>query len=257
MARDLRAEDPPLRPRVRESRPTGRSSTWSSSPSGPCSTGSSRCAATRTARSRSAAHARRRSAARAACKINGRSRLACNTQLGEAAERAKDGAIVVEPMGNMPVLKDLIVDMDAVHWKKVQRVVPVAPPRRPAARARVHRPGGVDDRHHAGDGLHPLRRLRVGLPVARGGPGVHRAGRARQGVPLRRRPARRPGGAAAEGPGRGSARHLRLHALLPVRRGVPEGRRPDGPDHAPAPHARRATSRSRTRTTATATRRRS
>jgi succinate dehydrogenase / fumarate reductase iron-sulfur subunit len=57
-------------------------------------------------------------------KINGRSRLACNTQLGEAAERAKDGAIVVEPMGNMPVLKDLIVDMDAVHWKKVRRVVP-------------------------------------------------------------------------------------------------------------------------------------
>ena len=24
----------------------------------------------------------------------------------------------------MPVLKDLIVDMDAVHWKKIQRVVP-------------------------------------------------------------------------------------------------------------------------------------
>ena len=36
----------------------------------------------------------------------------------------EDGTIVVEPMGNMPVLKDLIVDMDAVHWKKVQRVVP-------------------------------------------------------------------------------------------------------------------------------------
>src|SRR5688572_822935 len=72
-------------------------------------------------------------------KINGRSRLACNTRIGEAAEDAqrklgdRDGvtsahdtsaAIVVEPMGNMPVLKDLIVDMDAVHWKKVQRVVP-------------------------------------------------------------------------------------------------------------------------------------
>ena len=57
-------------------------------------------------------------------KINGRSRLACNTQLGDAAASAKNGAIVVEPMGNMPVLKDLIVDMDAVHWKKVQRVVP-------------------------------------------------------------------------------------------------------------------------------------
>jgi succinate dehydrogenase / fumarate reductase, iron-sulfur subunit len=72
-------------------------------------------------------------------KINGRSRLACNTLIGEAAQDAqrsfgaRDGvtsgretspAIVVEPMGNMPVLKDLIVDMDAVHWKKVQRVVP-------------------------------------------------------------------------------------------------------------------------------------
>jgi succinate dehydrogenase / fumarate reductase iron-sulfur subunit len=32
--------------------------------------------------------------------------------------------VVVEPMGNMPVLKDLIVDMDAVHWRKIQRVVP-------------------------------------------------------------------------------------------------------------------------------------
>jgi succinate dehydrogenase / fumarate reductase iron-sulfur subunit len=27
-------------------------------------------------------------------------------------------------MGNMPVLKDLIVDMDAVHWKKMARVTP-------------------------------------------------------------------------------------------------------------------------------------
>jgi succinate dehydrogenase / fumarate reductase, iron-sulfur subunit len=54
-------------------------------------------------------------------KINGKSRLACNTRLSDVA---KDGAITVEPMGNMPVIKDLIVDMDAVHWKKVQRVVP-------------------------------------------------------------------------------------------------------------------------------------
>src|SRR5215208_2848814 len=60
-------------------------------------------------------------------RINGKSRLACNTRIGDAAaEAAKSngGAVVVEPMGNMPVLKDLIVDMDAVHWKKVQRVVP-------------------------------------------------------------------------------------------------------------------------------------
>jgi succinate dehydrogenase / fumarate reductase iron-sulfur subunit len=34
------------------------------------------------------------------------------------------GVIEVEPMGNMPVIRDLIVDMDAVHWKKIQRVTP-------------------------------------------------------------------------------------------------------------------------------------
>jgi succinate dehydrogenase iron-sulfur subunit len=57
-------------------------------------------------------------------RINGRPRLACNTHLSEAAKDAPNGAIVVEPMGNMPVIKDLIVDMDAVHWKKMRRVTP-------------------------------------------------------------------------------------------------------------------------------------
>src|SRR4051795_612749 len=59
-------------------------------------------------------------------RINGKSSLACNTHLSLASETSLegDGTIVVEPFGNMPVLKDLIVDMDAVHWKKVQRVVP-------------------------------------------------------------------------------------------------------------------------------------
>ena len=57
-------------------------------------------------------------------RINGKPTLACHTHLDKAAETASDGAIVVEPMGNMPVLKDLIVDMDAVHWKKMQRVTP-------------------------------------------------------------------------------------------------------------------------------------
>src|SRR5213080_4904528 len=59
-------------------------------------------------------------------RINGKSSLACNTKLflAEEASQEGDGTIVVEPFGNMPVLKDLIVDMDAVHWKKVQRVTP-------------------------------------------------------------------------------------------------------------------------------------
>jgi succinate dehydrogenase / fumarate reductase iron-sulfur subunit len=57
-------------------------------------------------------------------RINGKPNLACHTHLDKAAADAEDGVITVEPMGNMPVLKDLIVDMDAVHWTKIQRVTP-------------------------------------------------------------------------------------------------------------------------------------
>src|SRR5215204_6555144 len=69
-------------------------------------------------------------------RINGKPALACHTHLEEAAKTAHGEGwnppdegqttpvITVEPMGNMPVLKDLIVDMDAVHWKKIQRVTP-------------------------------------------------------------------------------------------------------------------------------------
>jgi len=63
-------------------------------------------------------------------RMNGKPGLACNTHLQEAADRRHDGdgdarpVIEVEPMGNMPVIRDLIVDMDAVHWKKIQRVTP-------------------------------------------------------------------------------------------------------------------------------------
>jgi succinate dehydrogenase / fumarate reductase iron-sulfur subunit len=60
-------------------------------------------------------------------RINGKPGLACNTHLDEAAARLANGdsnTITVEPMGNMPVIRDLIVDMDAVHWKKIRRVTP-------------------------------------------------------------------------------------------------------------------------------------
>ncbi len=70
-------------------------------------------------------------------KINGQSTLACKTQIGEAAEEAErkaDGEsttsetgkpeIVIEPMGNMPVIKDLVVDMESTHWEKYRRVTP-------------------------------------------------------------------------------------------------------------------------------------
>jgi succinate dehydrogenase / fumarate reductase iron-sulfur subunit len=60
-------------------------------------------------------------------RMNGKPGLACKTHLQEAVEQAhgqQDSVITVEPMGNMPVIRDLIVDMDAVHWKKIQRVTP-------------------------------------------------------------------------------------------------------------------------------------
>jgi succinate dehydrogenase / fumarate reductase, iron-sulfur subunit len=74
-------------------------------------------------------------------KINGQSTLACKTMLEEAqayAESHSVGAqtdgdatasngkteIVVEPMGNMPVIKDLVTDMESTHWTKIRRVTP-------------------------------------------------------------------------------------------------------------------------------------
>jgi succinate dehydrogenase / fumarate reductase, iron-sulfur subunit len=66
-------------------------------------------------------------------KINGSSTLGCKTQIAEAHERAnrngdgggEDGRpIVVEPMGNMPVVKDLVTDMESTHWTKIRRVTP-------------------------------------------------------------------------------------------------------------------------------------
>ena len=62
-------------------------------------------------------------------KINGQSTLACKTQIGEAMEyanRSNGGGepITVEPMGNMPVIKDLVTDMESTHWTKIRRVTP-------------------------------------------------------------------------------------------------------------------------------------
>lgn len=92
-------------------------------------------------------------------KINGQSTLACKTRIGEAAAEAarissadasgplisppaekelvdadaasgpgpeSDGGepIVIEPMGNQPVIKDLVTDMESTHWKKLRRVTP-------------------------------------------------------------------------------------------------------------------------------------
>jgi succinate dehydrogenase / fumarate reductase, iron-sulfur subunit len=62
-------------------------------------------------------------------KVNGESTLACKTRLSDAHEYANrrnggEEPIVVEPMGNMRVIKDLVTDMEETHWTKIRRVTP-------------------------------------------------------------------------------------------------------------------------------------
>jgi len=89
-------------------------------------------------------------------KINGQSGLGCKTQIGEAQELADkkasvgsggaDNAIVVEPMGNMPVIKDLITDMESTHWEKIRRVTPwLLPHGEPPEREYVVEPESMID----------------------------------------------------------------------------------------------------------------
>jgi succinate dehydrogenase / fumarate reductase, iron-sulfur subunit len=84
-------------------------------------------------------------------KINGQSGLGCKTQIGhahEAANRRNGGGepIVVEPMGNMPVIKDLITDMESTHWEKIRRVTPwLLPHGEPPEREYVVEPESMID----------------------------------------------------------------------------------------------------------------
>jgi succinate dehydrogenase / fumarate reductase iron-sulfur subunit len=114
-------------------------------------------------------------------KINGQSGLGCKTQIGEAQQLAdkiagaangagsgsrtreagretsggdepgRPGAeeaapIVIEPMGNMPVIKDLITDMESTHWTKIRRVTPwLLPHGEPPEREYVVEPESMID----------------------------------------------------------------------------------------------------------------
>ncbi len=64
-----------------------------------------------------------------AMRVNGRGVLACNTKLSEFSS-AGNGAVVVEPAGNMGLLKDLVVEFD-VHWNKVRAIDPWLKPSGP------------------------------------------------------------------------------------------------------------------------------
>lgn len=63
-----------------------------------------------------------------AMRINGQSRLACKTRLITIAPQGQ--RVTVEPMANMPLLKDLVVDMEP-FWAKVRAVEPWLQPTGP------------------------------------------------------------------------------------------------------------------------------
>ena len=66
-----------------------------------------------------------------AMRINGHAGLACKTQ---ARDVLVDGLIVVEPAGNMPVVKDLVVDFD-LFWDKIMEIEPYLKPEGPEPEA--------------------------------------------------------------------------------------------------------------------------
>ncbi len=64
-----------------------------------------------------------------AMRIDHKGRLACKTKIADLVKNEGE-QILVEPMGNMPVVKDLVTDME-VHWGKVRQVVPWLQPEGP------------------------------------------------------------------------------------------------------------------------------
>ncbi|MGP8071577.1 MAG: succinate dehydrogenase/fumarate reductase iron-sulfur subunit [Thermoplasmata archaeon] len=70
-----------------------------------------------------------------AMQINSKSRLACQTQIGPELER--DGRIVVEPMRNQPVLRDLVVEQES-FWRQYDKIEPhlILDPRKPMPEGR-------------------------------------------------------------------------------------------------------------------------
>ncbi|MCH7837079.1 MAG: succinate dehydrogenase iron-sulfur subunit [Chloroflexi bacterium] len=64
-----------------------------------------------------------------AMRVDKQARLACKIKVTDLV-KTEGQEILVEPMGNMPVIKDLVTDME-VHWSKVRQVTPWLQPTGP------------------------------------------------------------------------------------------------------------------------------
>ena len=163
--------------------------------------------------------------------INGRNRLACKLRVEQLGTRR----ITVAPLPGLPVVKDLVVDMDG-FFDKLRSVQPFLINDEACAGARAApvrgRPGGL--RRH--DQVHPVRGVHHVLPVVLGAAVVRRPGghRRRPSVHLRlarrgrRRAPRDPG---RQGRGLALPDDLQLHRRLSARDqdhpGDPRGERGD------------------------------
>ena len=121
-------------------------------------------------------------------RMDGAAVLACKVRMYEIAESGH--VPVISAMGNLPIVKDLVVDMAPVLGEVQQRQpVPPAGLRGAAGRARVSRLAAADERRPQGVALHQLRLLCLGVQRDGVRPDVPGAAGARQGHALRRRPA--------------------------------------------------------------------
>ena len=170
-------------------------------------------------------------------RINGQSALACNTRIGEAAERARDGADHGRADGQHAGDQgpDHRHGGGALEEDPARRALAAARRRsRPRAQEYIVPPESMLDVTQSmaciqcGACVSACLSLEVDPEFI--GPAALAKAYRFVGDP-------RDGETEArlQGPGRGPARHLRLHPLLRLRGGLPEGRRADEPDHAAAP----------------------
>ena len=69
-----------------------------------------------------------------AMRVDGRARLACRAKVIAITEGDENHVMTVEPMGNMPVIKDLVTDMES-FWAKMRSVDPYLRPAGPEPEA--------------------------------------------------------------------------------------------------------------------------
>ncbi|HYM16105.1 MAG TPA: succinate dehydrogenase iron-sulfur subunit [Dehalococcoidia bacterium] len=74
-----------------------------------------------------------------AMRVDGRARLACRAKVIAITDGDESHEITVEPMGNMPVIKDLVVDQ-SLFWEKVRQVDPYLQPTGPEPEAEYRVP---------------------------------------------------------------------------------------------------------------------